>query len=294
MPVNYSSGHEFQQDFLPHDLEMHDNQIVDPDLYYQSMGSEQVPDICSDDIDFLASPNTTFQSQPEPCYAPYAAESSSHHARPQQRFLEAEFALLEDFQFSTRNVMSQSSMFSQEVPFCPMPESYSHPSIPMAPVQSMTYNIAQDLGQRRLGAPRQSQQRTPDMHSAAAPQQVRPDMGSRTATSSSTKKSERDKWPLLHIPIENGNEVIVRMLIDSGADIDERDSVGGSTALHVAVRSKRENLLRLLVESGADVNAEDDLGRTPLYEAVANGFEAGLRVLLANGADVRNKKTGIT
>lgn len=292
MPVNYSSGHEFQQDFLPHDLEMHDNQTVDPDFYYQSMGGEQVPEICSD-IDFLASPNTTFQSQPEPCYGPYAAESSSHHARSQQRFLEAEFALLEDFQFSTRNVMSQNSIFSQ-VPFCPTPESYSHPSIPMAPVQSMSYNIAQDLEQRRLGAPRQSQQKTPDMHSAAAPQQVRPDMDSRTTTSSSIKTSEREKWPLLHIPIENGNEVIVRMLIDSGADIDERDSVGGSTALHVAVRSKRENLLRLLVESGADVNAEDDLGRTPLYEAVVNGFEAGLRVLLENGADVRNKKTGIT
>lgn len=294
MPVNYSSGHEFQQVLLPHDLEMHDNQTVEPDFYYQSMGGEQVPEICSDDINFLASHNTTFQSQPEPYYAPYVAGSSSHHVGSQQRFLEADFALLEDFQLSTRNVMSQHSMFSQEVPFCPTPAPYSHPSIPMAPVQSMSYNIVQDLGQSRLAAPRQSQQRTPDMHSTAAPQQVRPDMGSRTTTSSSTKKSERDKWPLLHIPIENGNEVIVRMLIASGADIDERDSVGGRTALHVAVRSKQENVLRLLVESGADVNAEDDLGRTPLYEAVANEFEAGLRVLLANGADVRNKKAGLT
>lgn len=84
----------------------------------------------------------------------------------------------------------------------------------------------------------------------------------------------------------------MRILIDSGVDVNERDRYEGNTALHIAVWQKNEAVLRLLVESGADVNATDNLGRTPLHQAVATGFEAGLRLLLAHGADIniREKK----
>jgi ankyrin repeat protein len=107
-----------------------------------------------------------------------------------------------------------------------------------------------------------------------------------------TIDDENDGKPLLHVSVENGHEGVVRILIDSGVDVNERDRYEGNTALHIAVWQKNEAVLRLLVESGADVNATDNLGRTPLHQAVATGFEAGLRLLLAHGADIniREKK----
>jgi hypothetical protein len=103
---------------------------------------------------------------------------------------------------------------------------------------------------------------------------------------------ENDGKPLLHVSVETGHEGVVRILIDSGVNVNERDRYEGNTALHIAVWQKNEAVLRLLVESGADVNATDNLGRTPLHQAVATGFEAGLRLLLAHGADIniREKK----
>lgn len=45
-------------------------------------------------------------------------------------------------------------------------------------------------------------------------------------------------------------------------------------------------ILRILLENGAAIDTADHSGRTPLHVAVENGFEAGLRVLIAYGADL--------
>lgn len=108
-----------------------------------------------------------------------------------------------------------------------------------------------------------------------------------------------DGRPLLHIPVENGHEGIVRILLGNGADVNQRDSSRGFTALHIAISQKHEAVLRLLIESGANLNITDNLGRTPLHLAAQVGNEAGVRILLARGADLslkagrRNRKSSI-
>jgi len=101
--------------------------------------------------------------------------------------------------------------------------------------------------------------------------------------------------PLLHIPVENGHEGIVRILLGNGADVNQQESSKGFTALHVAISHKHEAVLRLLIESGATLDIPDKLGRTPLHLAAEIGNEAGVRILLAHGADLsvkagRNKR----
>ncbi|KAL1362317.1 hypothetical protein HN51_010584 [Arachis hypogaea] len=61
-----------------------------------------------------------------------------------------------------------------------------------------------------------------------------------------------------------GSEPCVRLLAESGADVDHRDNAGGLTALHMAAGYVRPGVAKLLLDLGADPEVEDDRGRTAL------------------------------
>ncbi|THV74608.1 hypothetical protein D6D28_02447 [Aureobasidium pullulans] len=88
---------------------------------------------------------------------------------------------------------------------------------------------------------------------------------------------------LLHIAIESGHEGIVRILLEEGVDINERNSEG-STALHMTVHKRQENILQLLLDKGANVDIADDKGRKPVHLAIVSDFQTGLRLLLRHKA----------
>lgn len=71
-------------------------------------------------------------------------------------------------------------------------------------------------------------------------------------------------------------------LIQAGVDIQKTDACN-ATALHYACG--RPELIRRLIKEGLDVNCQDSEGATPLQVAVQRGEVAGVRALLANGAD---------
>jgi hypothetical protein len=76
--------------------------------------------------------------------------------------------------------------------------------------------------------------------------------------------------------------------------VNERNKYG-DTALHSAARGGNEAVVRLLVDRGADVNAKDKYGQTALYSAACGGNEAVVRLLVDRGADVNSKgNDGIT
>ena len=57
------------------------------------------------------------------------------------------------------------------------------------------------------------------------------------------------------------------MLLDAGAEIDQRDA-NGITPLIAAITNNHPGVARYLIERGADVKAVDWYGRTPLWAAV--------------------------
>lgn len=71
----------------------------------------------------------------------------------------------------------------------------------------------------------------------------------------------------------------------------------GSTLLHQAIRcgEQKEVIVKLLVEKGADMNKKDSRGRTALYAAIEFGNVYAVKLLLENGAktDVEDK-SGLT
>lgn len=102
----------------------------------------------------------------------------------------------------------------------------------------------------------------------------------------------------LPLAARNGNVELVKLLLDNGADIDER--IGSHTALHAAVAGGHFRIADLLLKKGASVNTDDGPTyhpRTPLTSAIEQLYERQfdepfrhsclqmIRKLLKHGAD---------
>ncbi|KAH7117287.1 hypothetical protein B0J13DRAFT_514240, partial [Dactylonectria estremocensis] len=87
-----------------------------------------------------------------------------------------------------------------------------------------------------------------------------------------------------------GHHIVVKLLLEKGAEIDAKDSEYDSrTPLSWAAANGREAIIKLLLEKGADVESKDQWGRTPLLRAAGNGHEAIVKLLLETGADIEFK-----
>ncbi|MFH1112809.1 MAG: ankyrin repeat domain-containing protein [Pseudomonadota bacterium] len=114
----------------------------------------------------------------------------------------------------------------------------------------------------------------------------------------------------------HGHVAVVKMLLDSGADVYAQSQTGttaltaaaakgnvrvlemllnkdvtvntenGTIALREAARSGHDEIVKILLEKGADVNAADRYGRTAVIAAAEGGHPHVMKMLLDNGADV--------
>ena len=92
--------------------------------------------------------------------------------------------------------------------------------------------------------------------------------------------------PLYSVANEcRGGGPVVRALIQGGATVDACDGVKRCTALHMAARRGNVQVAEALLECGAHIEARDSLGETPLRRAVNCGKTGVAALLLAKGAD---------
>ena len=100
---------------------------------------------------------------------------------------------------------------------------------------------------------------------------------------------------LLMYAASSGSAEAVKLLLDSGADVNAKNQFA-NTALTLAADQPEK--ARLLIEKGADVNAATKLGRTPLMIAAhCAGCSGTVKLLLEKGADPKaidsRKRTAI-
>ncbi|KAK5210764.1 hypothetical protein LTR47_001484 [Exophiala xenobiotica] len=106
------------------------------------------------------------------------------------------------------------------------------------------------------------------------------------------KPDERGRTALYHAS-QNGDEKVVQILVDAGADVNA-EGEGCFSALHVASEGGYEKIVQILVDKGADVNALTggkslELYSSPLGVASAGGHEKIVQILVDAGADVNTE-----
>lgn len=78
--------------------------------------------------------------------------------------------------------------------------------------------------------------------------------------------------------------LIIRLLLDSGADPNHCVSSMGFSPLHFAVQTDNITAARILIERGADININNRNTGTPLYWAGCRGSSQMVRLLKEHGA----------
>lgn len=96
----------------------------------------------------------------------------------------------------------------------------------------------------------------------------------------------------LRSALDAGSPAVARLLLEHGADANERYSPPGrARLLHRVGDPKDIDMARVLLEFGADANAVDDQGGTPLHVAAREGNAELIRLLAERRAvvDARDK-----
>ncbi|KAK2073192.1 hypothetical protein P8C59_007490 [Phyllachora maydis] len=88
----------------------------------------------------------------------------------------------------------------------------------------------------------------------------------------------------LHLASQRGQDKMVALLLDKGAELNARDATG-QTPLHCAVDGRKESTITLLIERGADLACRDARGLSPLHLAIDKGYEEVAIMLMERGAD---------
>jgi ankyrin repeat protein len=98
--------------------------------------------------------------------------------------------------------------------------------------------------------------------------------------------SASGETPLL-AAARTGDVGVAKLLMMGGAEVETRERRRQQTPLMWAVSGGHRDVVRLLIETGADVNATSGTGFTPLMFAARQGDVDAARMLISAGADVQ-------
>jgi len=94
----------------------------------------------------------------------------------------------------------------------------------------------------------------------------------------------------MHAAVISGNLEAIKQLIQSGADLNEKEPAGGSSPLISACVFNQIEIALELIKAGANLNFKNNEGSTPLHTAAFFCRTEVVKALLANGVDtsIRN------
>ena len=102
-------------------------------------------------------------------------------------------------------------------------------------------------------------------------------------------RNEKSKCSVIHYAARQGDLNRVKLLVEKGADVNEKDYYR-SSALHYAVESGNLELAQYLVEKGADVNAKNNYGTAVLHLAAKSGSLELVELLVKQGGKCQSKR----
>ena len=85
---------------------------------------------------------------------------------------------------------------------------------------------------------------------------------------------------------------VIKILIDTGADLGYKSHGGGRTVLHLVAAIGDVDTIALLLDRGAEIDIRDKYGNTPLRWALRSGHPENAEFLLRRGADINGTSDG--
>lgn len=101
-------------------------------------------------------------------------------------------------------------------------------------------------------------------------------------------RSDEHMVTALHYAAAYGDESIVQILVDFGADIDVLDRYSRSP-LYYAIDADKPDVIRLLISLGANLEIRNSSGHSPLDLAMDSSNHIIAMMLLHAGADINSK-----
>lgn len=101
-----------------------------------------------------------------------------------------------------------------------------------------------------------------------------------------------DRRTPLHEASIEGHAVVIRRLVDAGAEIDVRANDSGWTALHYAMKNNRVEAIAELLELGADPTVQDKRGRSAVDMVRPENRQSAVKVLNQPGQHLRKQASG--
>lgn len=92
----------------------------------------------------------------------------------------------------------------------------------------------------------------------------------------------------IHIASYHNHPEIVRLLAESGANLEQKDA-NGYTALHWAAKAGTLEVVKLLLDKKVNIKSKGEYGRTPLHMAVFNSRPQVASLLLKRGAEINSQ-----
>ena len=96
----------------------------------------------------------------------------------------------------------------------------------------------------------------------------------------------------LHIAIENGHVESVKLLVETGADVNLAELRTGKTPLHVAAENGNLETVKFLLGKQVDVTAWSKYVGTPLDAASANGHLESVKILFETQRSIEAARSG--